>query len=89
MKLAPCCNSSEKSFPVEENCSCIDELGKELDIVASTISHHIKELHDAGLIKMERKGKFINCWVDPKILKEIMTFFDISKMRLDPALTKK
>ena len=40
------------------------ELGKGLEIDPSTVSHHIKELRVSGLIRMERRGKNIVCWVD-------------------------
>jgi ArsR family transcriptional regulator len=36
-------------------CSCIcDQTG----LAAATVSHHLKELDNAGLIHMERNGKF-------------------------------
>mgnify|MGYP003905405807 CR=1 FL=1 len=45
-----------------EGCACVGELGKDLNIVASTISHHMKELRQAGLVRMERRGQRIECW---------------------------
>jgi ArsR family transcriptional regulator, arsenate/arsenite/antimonite-responsive transcriptional repressor len=37
------------------SCSC---LGKWVGLAPATISHHLKELENAGLIDMERDGKF-------------------------------
>jgi SAM-dependent methyltransferase len=46
--------------------ACVGELGQDLGIVGSTISHHIKELRRAGLIRRERQGQKIVCWIDPQ-----------------------
>lgn len=37
----------------------------------STISHHLKELRLAGLIRMEKRGRWIYCSVNPKSLELI------------------
>lgn len=58
-----------------ETCAYIGELGRDLGIVPSTISHHIKELRRAGIIRMERRGQKIECWIDPDVLKELEGFF--------------
>jgi ArsR family transcriptional regulator len=46
-----------------------------MGIVPSTISHHLKELRQAGLIKMERRGQKIECWIDPETVTAMKAFF--------------
>lgn len=41
---------------------------------ASTISHHLKELRLAGLIRMEKRGRWIYCSVNDEALELISAF---------------
>lgn len=47
-----------------------------LDIEAPTVSHHVKELADAGLIDTERDGKQLICSVRPEALVELRALFE-------------
>jgi ArsR family transcriptional regulator len=47
-----------------------------MDIAPSTASHHLKELRQAGLIKTRRRGRMVECWVDPQVLKDLASFLD-------------
>ena len=68
------CSTDDVTTDFETKC-CVGDLGDGLDIAASTLSHHIKELNRAGLIQMERRGQHVDCWVDPNTVKELNHFF--------------
>lgn len=46
-----------------------------LEIGAPTISHHTKELVDAGLIKVQREGRFIRCTLEEGMRARLAAFF--------------
>jgi ArsR family transcriptional regulator len=72
--LSSCCPPGT-SCDIEAASRCVGDLGETLDIAASTVSHHLKELHNAGLIQMDRKGKQVMCRVNPDTLQELSTYF--------------
>jgi ArsR family transcriptional regulator len=74
MKLA-CCGSEGIACKSDKACECVGDLGSNMGIAPSTISHHLKELHRSGLICTRRNGQRIECWVDPEILQSICSFF--------------
>jgi len=46
------------------------------DKISSTISFHLKELRNAGLISVERRGKNMICSVNPAALEALTTFLE-------------
>jgi DNA-binding transcriptional ArsR family regulator len=68
LRLVSCCPPGTKCSSNAEARRFVGELGEKLDITLSTVSHHIKELRQAGLIRVERRGKNIECWVDEEAL---------------------
>jgi ArsR family transcriptional regulator len=59
-----------------ESCSCVGDIVERFRLAPSTISHHIKELAMAGLVRVERNGQFIRIFPNPEALKAISTFSD-------------
>jgi ArsR family transcriptional regulator, arsenate/arsenite/antimonite-responsive transcriptional repressor len=64
-RLLECCTPGTVCALDGVSPNCVGELGTELDIAASTLSHHIKTLAHAGLIHLHRRGQFIDCRIDP------------------------
>lgn len=74
-RLTQCCRPGTRCEVGEAIRYTVGELGEGMSIAPSTLSHHLKELHIAGLIKMERQGKQVLCWIDPEVLDQLADFF--------------
>lgn len=72
LSLVDCCPRAERTVSPDEARRYVGELGEKLDIAPSTVSHHIKELRRAGLIRVERRGKNILCWADKDALRAMV-----------------
>jgi len=74
LRLSGCCQ--RRGFDAEE-CSrlCVGELGRGLGIGQPTVSHHLKELTRAGLIRTCKSGQSTECWVAETTLEELAQFF--------------
>lgn len=60
------------------DCFLTKLLGGLGDLGAPTVSHHVKELADAGLIHTERDGKQLTCSVDPAALAVLRTALTVT-----------
>ena len=74
LRLSACC---QKHGCAEDDCArlCVGELGKGLGIGQPTVSHHLKELTRAGLIRTSKAGQSTECWVAETTLDEFAQFF--------------
>jgi ArsR family transcriptional regulator, arsenate/arsenite/antimonite-responsive transcriptional repressor len=69
----------EASFEADcRECLVTDIMGS-FNIGAPTISHHLKELADAGLITTERKGKFLVARVDQATIGDVYEVLSIGQ----------
>ncbi|MFA5078584.1 MAG: metalloregulator ArsR/SmtB family transcription factor [Dehalococcoidia bacterium] len=75
IRLVHCNNDGLSCCSDERNYECAGDLGKDLDISPSTVSHHLKELYRAGLIKTARHARRIRVRADQDALKSLADFF--------------
>jgi ArsR family transcriptional regulator len=76
LRLMSCCAPGTVCSVDKAEKRCVGDLGADLNIAPSTLSHHIKELYRAGLIRMARRGQHVDCWVDPAVVQELGRFFE-------------
>ncbi len=73
LKLASGCLASDCAE--DEVRYCVADLGADLPMAPSTLSHHLKELRQAGLMTMERNGRRIECSVRLDTLRRLSALF--------------
>jgi ArsR family transcriptional regulator len=92
-RLAACCAPGVVWQAPDSATTNVGDLGNGLGIAGSTLSHHLKELIHAGLIRTERRGKNVACWLDPDVLRDLAEYFqslltnpqaEIPDLRLKP-----
>ena len=50
------------------------DICKKFDITAASISHHLKELANAGLVQRERRGQNIIYSIDTTVFEEVLAW---------------
>jgi DNA-binding transcriptional ArsR family regulator len=58
-----------------DTCICGD-IVNELPLAQPTVSQHLKELKNAGLIKGETEGNSVCYCIDEKVIRQLQTYFD-------------
>jgi DNA-binding transcriptional ArsR family regulator len=53
----------------------LGQIVQKLQVGAPTVSHHLKELVNAGLVSTERQGKYVLCRVDVTAIDRLAAFF--------------
>ena len=67
------CGGSCRFEPGDEG-NTVSEIAKRFDIALSTVSHHLKELRNAGLIDCVKRGQWVYCSPRPEVLATIREF---------------
>jgi DNA-binding transcriptional ArsR family regulator len=58
----------------DEAADSLSQIAERFDLSLSTVSHHVKELRNAGLITCEKHGQRLYCSVDAGVLSELEAF---------------
>lgn len=52
----------------------VGDIGAELDIPNSTLSHHLEKLKNEGLVNVRREGTFLRYSANAQVLQELLGF---------------
>ena len=52
----------------------VGEIGTELDVTASTLSHHLDKLKNEDLNRVQREGTFLRCSANTAVLEQLLGF---------------
>ncbi|MDR7275925.1 ArsR/SmtB family transcription factor [Catenuloplanes atrovinosus] len=55
---------------------CVCEITDAFDLTGPTISYHLKQLREAGLVECERRGTWVYYWIVPARLGWLSRFLD-------------
>jgi len=52
----------------------VGEIGTELDVTASTLSHHLEKLKNEDLVRVQREGTFLRYSANTQVLEQLLGF---------------
>ena len=72
-RIRDCCPGG-RCGPAFEPDTCVSAIAEQFDLALSTVSHHLKELRNAGLILSEKRGQWVYCAPNQEALRRIREF---------------
>jgi ArsR family transcriptional regulator len=75
LRLVPSCANGHCCTSRESERCCVGDLGQDTGLAPSTVSHHLKELRRAGLLRIERCGQKTECSINPEAVEALKEFF--------------
>ncbi|RJP64477.1 MAG: ArsR family transcriptional regulator [Candidatus Abyssobacteria bacterium SURF_17] len=82
LKFANCPDCLE-SLDMKDGCvCCVDEIGEQFEMAQSTISQHLKELHNAGLLERRKKGKWVYYTINPEVVQELFAYLESFRIEM-------
>lgn len=64
----------ECELTAEEAGNTVSEIASQFDLSLSTVSHHVKELKNAGLIRCQKRGQWVHCAPNQSVLDKASQF---------------
>ena len=58
----------------DEAGDSLSQIAERFHLSLSTVSHHVKELRNSGIITCEKRGQRLYCSVDPDVLRQLEEF---------------
>jgi ArsR family transcriptional regulator len=58
--------------------ACVCDLNDAFDLSQPTISHHLKVLHESGLLDREKRGVWVYYRARPEALQALTSLFDVA-----------
>ncbi len=58
--------------------TCVWELTKEVEVLPG-LSQHIRDLRKTGLLRIERQGRQIQCWMEPEVVRDLAEVLPLMK----------
>ena len=71
--IRECCREDD-GHSADELRNSVSEIAGQFNLSLSTVSHHLKELRSAGLIRCERQGQHIFCSANPEVMGVVEQF---------------
>ena len=75
-----CCPEDIGLLSTEERegaICCVDEIVSQFDMAQSTISQHLKELHNAGLLIRHKKAQWVYYTINRERLEELSGYLNL------------
>lgn len=72
LRLVTNCPPGKTCAYDEQIRECVGDVGKDLGIARTTVSHHVKELRRAGLLTVEKRGRKIECRLGDETVRDLI-----------------